>query len=425
MFTGCALDKESLRRNASPIPYPTPNSTAAIKPFPKPGAIPVKRKTYNDYRLGIEDVIEITVINNTSLNTTQAVRPDGKISFFPTGDIHADGLTLEQLRLKIVERLKNDSSKPYLLGVGDVVSISVYDHPDLELTQAVRPDGKVSVYPGQAIQAEGQNVDDLRNVITEYMAELVKNPIVNVVVKEYNSNPLIITDPKVNITVAEYNSRKVAILGSVEKPGILRMKSDTSLIEGISFAGGLTEDADLRRAMLFRSEKLMPVNFEKLFKKGEITQNVQLQGQDVIFIPSSRDNKVYVIGEVERPGSVTWTGSLSLLESVALAGGYTRDAQTRNVLVIKGGLVDPTLHLVDAKAITKEGLLENNIPLETGDVVYIPETVMASAERYFEFASTVLQPILSLESGMVLGNTVKDILTGESAGNTGTTIQLN
>ncbi len=149
-----------------------------------------------------------------------------------------------------------------------------------------------------------------------------------------------------------------------------------------------------------------------------------MEANDAIFIPSTQDNKVYVIGEVQTPGAISWEGMLTLLESISLAGGYTQNAQNKNVLVIKGGLVEPQLQLVDAQSITREGKLENNMVLQSGDIVYVPETTMASLERYFEFASKILQPILSTESSIVLGQSVKDVLTGNVPG-VGTSVNVN
>lgn len=90
------------------------------------------------------------------------------------------------------------------------------------------------------------------------------------------------------------------------------------------------------------------------------------------------------------------------------------NSNEQNVLVIKGGLADPTLMLVDAQSITKKGTLENNIQLESGDMVYVPESGMATAERYLDFATKILSPILAVESGVILGDAVRQVFSGNS-----------
>jgi len=413
VWVGCAIDKEAIQHR---IEADKQKKSAKMEPLPQVSQpIPNTRNTRSNrpYLLGAEDIVKISVFNDSDLDTVQAVRPDGKISFFPTGDMQAAGLTVEQLRKNVVNRLKNVSSQPYVLGVGDVLEISVYNNSNLATTQAVRPDGKISIIPSGEIMARGLTVGELRAVVEAEVKIILKNPIINILVHEYKSRPLIMSNPIVNVVVMEYNSRKVSILGEVEKPGILRLKSDTNLIEGISLMGGLAKTADLQRAMIFRDQKLLPVNFKKLFKKGDISQNIYLEADDTVFIPSTSENKVYVVGEIKRPGTVVWEGDLRLLEAITLAGGYTKDSKEQNVLVIKGGLVDPTLIMVDAQSITKKGMLENNIQLASGDMIYVPQSEMATIERYLEFAMNILGPVLQLESGIVLGKSVKDVLTGK------------
>ncbi|NIR48566.1 hypothetical protein GWN42_14470, partial [candidate division KSB1 bacterium] len=70
--------------------------------------------TFKPYILGVEDVVHISVVNKPSLNTEQAVRPDGKISFYPMGDMPAAGLTVEELRKNIIQGLKTEMKKPYV-----------------------------------------------------------------------------------------------------------------------------------------------------------------------------------------------------------------------------------------------------------------------------------------------------------------------
>ncbi len=423
-LSACALDKEALQKRSSPLPIKPLSAKARLLPSDVP--LKTGKEISEPYRLGVEDVISIAVLNDINMNDTQRVRPDGKISFFPMGDMQAAGLSVQEVRKEIIQQLKTDSTKPYILGAGDVIEVKVFGHADLGTNQEIRPDGKISIMPVGDVQASGRTVEGLRKEIAESLSELALNPIVAVNIKEYNSKPIQIYDPIVNVTITEYNSRKVSVLGAVDKPGILKLKSSTSLVEGISSAGGLNEDADLKRAVFFRNEELLPVNFEKLFKKGDRSQNILLQANDSIFIPSSSDNRIYVIGEVKKPGIVTWQGTLNYLNAIAMAGGYNKTAQTQNVILIRDGLVEPAMYMVDARSITREGRLEYNIPLETGDVVYVPKDAMGSAERYLEFANKLLQPILSLQSGIILGSSVKSTLTQPSGGGgVGTSINLN
>ena len=284
----------------------------------------------------------------------------------------------------------------FTLGPEDVISITIYDNEEFNTTQAVRPDGYVAVLSIGDVKAEGRTINELRQDIEQRLTKFIRRP-------------------KANVVVNEYNSRKMLVLGAVAKPGVVKLKSRKNLLETMSDAGGFSPDADLQRSVLFRGDELVPINFDKLFKHGDISQNIQIEQNDAIFIASRNDNRVFVLGEVGAAGAYTWIGGLTLLEAIPLAGGYNRDAETSQVLIIKGGLADPKMLLVDAKSVLEEGRLDQNVVLESGDIIYVPKTRLATVERYLEFASKALQPILGLESGIILGQGAVDVLSGRKS----------
>jgi hypothetical protein len=120
------------------------------------------------------------VLNDPDLETTQPVRPDGKIAFFPAGDLQAAGRTVEQLRDEIVSRLRAKTGRSYRLGIQDVIEIKVYGHGDLDSTQTIGPDGTISILPGGSIRAAGKTVDELADEITKRGSDIVQDPILNV-----------------------------------------------------------------------------------------------------------------------------------------------------------------------------------------------------------------------------------------------------
>src|SRR5271166_5848871 len=120
-----------------------------------------------------------------------------------------------------------------------------------------------------------------------------------------------------------------------------------------------------------------------------------------------RFNSAYIIGEVQHAGKVNWEGKLSLIDAVGLAGGFSTKAKLDHVLIISGGLADPTLKLVDIGGFLYRGQLENNVSLARGDIVYVPLTELGTSEQYLDYAVKVFQPIISAESAVVLGQTIK------------------
>jgi protein involved in polysaccharide export with SLBB domain len=397
--------------------------------LPPPGFTPTPPARYlkpniSPFVLGPDDVLKISVANQSDLETIQPVRPDGKVAFFPTGDVQAAGLTVEQLREEIVSRLRAKAGRSYRLGIQDVIEVKVYGHQDLGTTQTIGPDGAISILPGGSIQAAGKTVDELADEIKQRVSNIVQNPILNVSVDEYRSHPLFIADPLVNVVAVEINSRRISVLGAVKTPGIIKLRSPTTIIDAISQAGGLTEDADLRDSIVLEDGKILPVSLEKLFKQGDFGQNIYLRPYSSVYVGSIRYNYAYVIGEVQRSGKVNWEGRLTLMDAVSQAGGITKDAKTDHVLIISGGIAHPSLQLVDIGGFLYRGELQNNIGVERGDIVYVPKNELGTAERYFDFAVKAMGTVVSAESAIVLGGSAVTTLQGKGQ-TVGTSINLN
>jgi polysaccharide export outer membrane protein len=395
---------------------------AETRRFSAAAALRIPPPQLSPFLLGPEDVVKVSVLNKPDLDTTEPVRPDGKISFFPAGDLKAAGRTVEQVRDEIVRRLRSQSARAYRLGIEDVIEVKVYGHADLDTTQTIGPDGSISILPGGSVQAAGRTVDELGDEISRRVSTLVQNPILNVSVKEYKSQPLFISDPLVNVAVQEVNSRRISILGAVKTPGIVKLRAATTLMDAISQAGGLSDDADLRESIVLQGGQVLPISLERLFKQGDLRQNIYLRPNSSIYIASTRFNSAYVIGEVRSAGRVTWDGQLSLMDAIGLAGGFNPKAKLDHVLVISGGLSDPTLKLVDAAGFLYRGELGNNVALARGDIVYVPLTDLGASERYFDYALKVLQPVLAAESSVILGGAMIQTLDGKTS--QGTSINL-
>ncbi len=426
VLTGCAPGKDIVdeRELQARLEYQSMHPTSTTPKFtPTPSSRSLTPEV-SSFLLGPDDVVKISVLNDSDLETTQPVRPDGKIAFFPGGDLQAAGRTVEQLRDEIVSRLRAKTGRSYRLGIQDVIEIKVYGHQDLDSTQTIGPDGTISILPGGSIRAAGKTVDELGDEISRRVSDIVQNPILNVSVKEYKSEPLFISDPLVNVVIAEINSRRISILGAVKSPGIVKIRTPTTIMDAISQAGGLSEDADLRASIVLQDGKILPVSLERLFKQGDLRQNVYLPPSSSIYVGSIRYNYAYVVGEVQHAGKVNWDGNLSLMDAVSQTGGITLNAKTDHVLVISGGIAEPSLKLVDIGGFLYRGQLENNIPLGRGDIVYVPKNELGTAERYFDFAVKAMGPVLSAESAIVLGGSAVNTLQGKGT-SVGTSINLS
>lgn len=132
---------------------------------------------------------------------------------------------------------------------------------------------------------------------------------------------------------------------------------------------------------------------------------------DVISI---RSQKLFVLGEVNRPGVFEINGEMDIIEAISRAGGFTRDAKKDKVLLIRGNLLSPQIKTFDIDKALKNGDITQNIILQKKDIVYVPPSYIASMDRFFKHFENVVRPIVLLEQGIVLSPQVEDVLKGDS-----------
>ncbi len=160
--------------------------------------------------------------------------------------------------------------------------------------------------------------------------------------------------------------------------------------------------------------------------KDVLTQGLSKYYVDPVIevnVSAIQSQKVFVLGEVSRPGAFALSKPTDVLEAIALSGGFTNDAKEETVLVIRGDKKKPDLIKLDLKSAMKYADLKQNISLQNGDIVYVPVTFIADAGRYFEHLKNILYPILLVEQGIILGPNVGDALTGKG-GKTGSGLNI-
>ncbi len=137
-----------------------------------------------------------------------------------------------------------------------------------------------------------------------------------------------------------------------------------TLLESISAAGGLlsrggpgaggAEDlADLRHSFVVRDGQLLPVDFDRLIKQGDMSQNIYLQPDDFVYVPSAVSGEVYVLGAVRVPRPLRTAEAATLISAVANVGGTIKDAYITHVGIVRGSLSQPKIAEVNYKAIVR------------------------------------------------------------------------
>jgi protein involved in polysaccharide export with SLBB domain len=159
------------------------------------------------------------------------------------------------------------------------------------------------------------------------------------------------------------------------KSGIYYLKQGETAGDVITQTGGITPQADLKRAHIVRKESggttKIPLDLERLLVKNDKSADVALQSGDVLVLPANED-KVHVFGEVKSPGSYAYSPSRRLIDYLGDAGGPTEKSKLSQVRIVRGTSDAPQITVMDLKeAITGKSGGSNPI-LEAGDLVYIP-----------------------------------------------------
>lgn len=250
-------------------------------------------------------------------------------------------------------------TEPYRLGPGDVVEVELLGDPAPRATLNIGPDGKVyySLLPGIS----------LWGLTLAEAGELIKNEM-----GKYNKN---MPDP--SVTLRAVGSKRVWVLGASPIAGVYPLATPTTLLEALTAFGGIPasggDDAfDLSRSFIMRSGKRLPVDFEKLLKRGDMTQNIYLQPEDYVFIRPASVANVYVMGAVRGPSALPYVKERTLATTIIAAGGTQKFAQVARVAIIRGSLSDPRIAEVNYTDIVTGRAPD--VTLEPGDIVYVPFT---------------------------------------------------
>jgi polysaccharide export outer membrane protein len=126
----------------------------------------------------------------------------------------------------------------------------------------------------------------------------------------------------------------------------------------------------LRHSFVQRGGQFLPVDFQKLLAEGDMSQNIYLQPDDFIYLPSTLFHEVFVLGNVRFPRTVPYTDRITLMSAIANANGPAPGAYLSHVAVVRGSLSQPKVAVVDYGDIISGK--QPDIRLEPHDIVYVP-----------------------------------------------------
>lgn len=175
--------------------------------------------------------------------------------------------------------------------------------------------------------------------------------------------------------LASSGSGEAYVIGVQNKSGIYFLKQGQTVLDVITATGGVTPQADLKRARIERNEngitRVIPVDLERLLIAGDKAADVTLANGDSLILPALAD-KVHVFGEVKQPGSFAYSPNRRLIDYLGDAGGPTQMAKLTEVSVVRGTADSPKVLRFNAKSAIRGTSLSGNPVLEPGDIVYVP-----------------------------------------------------
>jgi polysaccharide export outer membrane protein len=241
----------------------------------------------------------------------------------------------------------------YMIGESDTLFISVWGNEELSLSVRVRPDGKITIPALGEVIAAGVTPGELQGIITEKLKNLVKNPVVTVIVQEINNN-------------------KVYIFGGGVDPGVFPLDGRTTLLQQLCLINGVN-NADLHRAYVLRQGKRVKEDFYALFIKGKTEEDTLLEANDMIFIPAFEDRNIYVMGAVNAPTAIVYREGLKVMEAILAAGGFTEFANKNDTVIFRRDGEKEISIQVKLKDLIKDGDLKQNMILKPGDYIVVEE----------------------------------------------------
>lgn len=272
-------------------------------------------------------------------------------------------------------------TKKYLIGSGDRIRVEVWNRDKLTGEHIVGPYGLITLPMLGDLTVAGMTREEAAGSIAEKYAHYYDDPIVTVKILQFLNN-------------------KAYVLGRVSHPGVIHFNGQGTLLEALSLAGGLPT----RDKMIFLSkcyivrgrEQIIWVDLVQLLQKANTRLNVPLANNDIIYIPESMDEAVFVMGEVKQPGTYPiQTQSLSVLDAINMAGSNTEDANLNEIRLIRNEKGKQGVKIIDLEKILAHGNFSQNFALKDNDIIYIPRKGVATFNYYLRQIDPFLRTFIS------------------------------
>ncbi len=384
-----------------PVQAPASQETPQMQPAAYQGQAfsPSAAREKGSYPIHVGDKLKITVQGEKDLSDVYTVDLKGDIRFPLIEKIRAEGLSLSDFRDNLRDELgRNYLNNPQvevsfqesvynsILVLGRVNNPGTYTLPPdatflrgISLAGGLAPDAAYGTSKVMRLGGNGKNISipvNVEAILNGESPDIVLAP----------GDTLFV--PKI-VNVSEEKDdylNSVAVMGQVAKPGNYKITAGMTLIRILSQAGGLVRGADSGKVTINRKPKgdeqdTRIVDVKKILDGFD--QDFMLEAGDVIYVPGARTDvndivnlseAVTILGQVAKPSNYDLVPGLNLIQLISQAGGFTSVANPRRVRITRTTAdLDKKVFEVNAAAIINGS--EDNIALEKGDIIFVPESV--------------------------------------------------
>ncbi len=267
-----------------------------------------------------------------------------------------------------------------MIGSGDLLGVEVFDIPELSRDVRVNQTGYISLpLIDTKIQVAGLTSFQLQDKI----AEILKSKG-------------LVSSPQVTVSLKEQHSQPVTVIGAVKTPMVIQALRQTTLLQAISQAGGIADDAG-NIVLVTRAASTEPqtengssappvpgagdqgqtftINLADLIDSGDSRFNIPVNGGDVITVP--RAGIIYVVGAVNHPGGFVIQNDrdrMTTLKILSLAGGPTTTAKLKKVVILRKNVGTGKRDEVPLDVSKVMKLKGDDVTLEASDILFVPDS---------------------------------------------------
>jgi len=310
----------------------------------------------------------------------QSVPKSGSQSLFQAQTAAEINQRLQQANEKLAGATADSETSESRIGSDDLLNISVFEAPEMNSTVRVSASGEISLPLLGAVHAAGLTPRELESVLQVHLRRTYMK------------------DPHVGVFVQELQSHPISVVGAVKMPGVFQIRGTKTVIEVLSMAQGLADDAGdtvlIQQGAGYaepansngsqptapgKNGEIEEINLKKLLESADSALNLPVRPGDIVKVP--RAGIVYVVGEVQKPGGFVLQNNenISVLQALALAEGPTHTSAISRTRIIR---TDPATGKRTEIPMNLGKIFSGKAPdtfLQPKDIVFVPNSAAKSA----------------------------------------------